>query len=88
MRRVATVAALLGLLVVTGRPMAVRAEGSSFDAVNAQASADAVRVQYSVKKFIIVEDFVDAGGPTAQSRLNTSGSQSFAVGEVVRVADD
>lgn len=78
MRRAAVVAALLGLLVVTGRPMTVRAEGSPFDAVNAQASADAVRVQYSVKKFIIVEDFVDAGGPTAQARLNTSGAQGFA----------
>lgn len=77
MRRLGILATLLGLLFVTGRPMIVGANGA-FDAVNAQASADAVRVQYSVKKFIIVEDFIDAGGPTAQARLDTGGTRTFA----------
>jgi hypothetical protein len=77
LRRLGTLTLLFGVALVAGRPLAVRAEGT-FDAVNARAVADGLRAQYSIKKFIIVEDFVDAGGPTAQSRLDSNGSQSFA----------
>ena len=74
----AWVVALLGGfgLIVTW-PSPGRAD-SPFAAVDARASADAFRLGVAVRKFLIVENFVDAGGPTAQAHLTSVGSEAFA----------
>jgi hypothetical protein len=68
---------LVGLGVFVVQPALVGAS-PKLEAVQATAVADAARIQYSVKKFLLVEDFIDAGGPTAQTRMDSLGSESFA----------
>ncbi len=44
----------------------------------ATSSAAGVRVGYFVPGFVVVEEFVDAGGPVAQTRLDTASADSYA----------
>ena len=76
-RRVLAMALLFAVGLLVAQPRAGRAE-SPFGAVDARASADAVRIGVAMKKFLIVENFVDAGGPTAQAHLTSLGAESFA----------
>jgi hypothetical protein len=76
-RRLQAVTVLVGLGVFVVHPALVGAS-PKLEAVQAGAVADAFRLQYSVKKFLIVEDFIDAGGPVAQVRQDSLGSESFA----------
>jgi hypothetical protein len=41
-----------------------------------QASADGIRATVSVKDYLIVEDILDGGGPTAQAALNSLGEST------------
>ncbi len=41
-----------------------------------QASADGIRATIAVKDYLIVEDFIDGGGPTAQAGLDSLGESS------------
>jgi len=70
-------ALLFGLGLIVTQPSPGRAD-APFGAVDARATADALRVGVAVKKFLIVENFVDAGGPTAQAHLTSVGSDAFA----------
>lgn len=70
-------ALLFGVGLIVTQPKAGGAD-SPFGAVDARASADALRVGVAMTKFLIVENFVDAGGPTAQARLTSTGAESFA----------
>lgn len=76
-RRLEAATVLVGLGVFVVQPALVGAS-PKLEAVQAGAVADAFRLQYSVKKFLIVEDFIDAGGPVAQVRQDSLGSESFA----------
>jgi hypothetical protein len=76
-RRLQAATVLVGLGVFVVQPALVGAS-PRLEAVQAGAVADAFRLQYSVKKFLIVEDFIDAGGPVAQVRQDSLGSESFA----------
>jgi hypothetical protein len=71
------VALLTGLGLIVTWPSPGRAE-SPFAAVDARASADAFRLGVAVRKFLIVENFIDGGGPTAQAQLTSVGSGAFA----------
>ena len=62
------VALLGGLGLIVTWPSPGRAD-SPFAAVDARATADAFRLGVAVRKFLIVENFIDAGGPTAQAHL-------------------
>jgi len=68
--------------VAVGLPMAALvamapAEGSS--SFSGVASADGVRVTTSAPGFLVVEDFVDSGGPTAQAAVSdVEGNRGFA----------
>ncbi|MDQ1517635.1 MAG: hypothetical protein QOE80_3465 [Actinomycetota bacterium] len=75
--RAGVMALLFGLGLVVAQPRPGRAE-SPFGAIEARAGADALRLGVAMKKFLIVENFVDAGGPTAQSHLTSLGAESFA----------
>lgn len=41
-----------------------------------QASADGIRATVAVKDYLIVEDFIDGGGPTAQAGLDSLGEST------------
>jgi hypothetical protein len=71
------IALLTGLGLIVTWPSPGRAD-SPFAAVDARASADAFRLGVAVRKFLIVENFVDGGGPTAQAQLTSVGSAAFA----------
>jgi len=71
---VATVAA--GLPLVAFAAMAPADSSSSFSGV---ASADGLRITTSAPGFLVVEDFIDAGGPTAQAAVSdVEGNRGFA----------
>jgi hypothetical protein len=71
---VAAVAA--GLPLVAFVAMAPAESSSSFSGV---ASADGLRITTSAPGFLVVEDFVDAGGPTAQAAVSdVEGNRGFA----------
>ena len=71
---VATVAA--GLPLVAFVAMAPAESSSSFSGV---ASADGLRITTSAPGFLVVEDFIDAGGPTAQAAVSdVEGNRGFA----------
>ena len=59
-RRLQAATVLVGLGVFVVQPALVGAS-PKLEAVQAGAVADAFRLQYSVKKFLIVEDFIDGG---------------------------
>src|SRR5262245_25048950 len=70
----ATVAA--GLPLVAFVAMAPAESSSSFSGV---ASADGLRITTSAPGFLVVEDFIDAGGPTAQAAVSdVEGNRGFA----------
>jgi hypothetical protein len=71
------VALLAGLGLIVTWPSPGQAE-SPFAAVDARASADAFRLGVAVRKFLIVENFIDGGGPAAQAQLTSVGSGAFA----------
>ncbi|HEY4408319.1 MAG TPA: hypothetical protein VGO87_00430, partial [Acidimicrobiia bacterium] len=68
--------------VAVGVPMAAfvaaaPADGSS--SYSGVASADGVRITTSAPGFLVVEDFVDAGGPTAQAAVSdVEGNRGYA----------
>ncbi len=43
---------------------------------NGQASADGIRATVALKDYLIVEDFIDGGGPTAQAALDSLGEST------------
>ena len=48
-------------------------------AFSGTASADGVRVSLTIPSFLIIENFVDGGGPSAQASLDSLGtSRAFA----------
>jgi hypothetical protein len=75
--RTAALVLLCGLGLSLTNPGAGTAD-TPFGAVDARASADGLRLGLAMKKFLIVENFVDAGGPSAQARLTSTGTESFA----------
>jgi len=71
---VAVVAAGLPLVALAG--MAPADGTSSYSGV---ASADGVRITTSAPGFLVVEDFIDGGGPTAQAAVSdVEGNRGFA----------
>ncbi|HYR62085.1 MAG TPA: hypothetical protein VET24_05555 [Actinomycetota bacterium] len=65
------------LLIALGP--AARAEVPAGGAFSGTASADGIRVGLSVPNFLIIENFVDGGGPSAQATLDSLGtSKAFA----------
>ena len=71
------IALLGGLGLIVTWPTPGRAD-LPFAAVDARASADAFRLGVAMRKFLIVENFIDGGGPTAQAHLTSVGSEAFA----------
>ena len=55
-------------------PTAVSDFGSG--TYSGQASADGIRATLAVRDYLIVEDFVDGGGPTAQAALDSLGDST------------
>ena len=71
---VAALAAGLPLVALAG--MAPAESTSSYSGV---ASADGIRVTTSAPGFLVVEDFIDGGGPTAQAAVSdVEGNRGFA----------
>jgi len=68
--------------VAVGLPMATFAAAAPADSSSSYsgvASADGVRITTSAPGFLVVEDFVDAGGPTAQAAVSdVEGNRGFA----------
>lgn len=74
--RVGLAAVFAGLPVVALAAMAPADTSSSFSGV---ASADAIRITTSAPGFLVVEDFIDGGGPTAQAAVSdVEGNRGFA----------
>src|SRR2546430_1088136 len=74
--KVGVAAVAAGLPLVAFVAMAPADSSSSFSGV---ASADGIRVTTSAPGFLVVEDFVDAGGPTAQAAVSdVEGNRGFA----------
>ena len=74
--RVGVAAAALGLPLVAFVATAPAESSSSFSGV---ASADGLRITTSAPGFLVVEDFIDAGGPTAQAAVSdVEGNRGFA----------
>jgi hypothetical protein len=75
MRYVVAAAACVAALVVPAA-VAPAADNGQYSGV---AAADGVRIQVRVPGFLVLEDFVDAGAPTAQASLDSiGGSNAFA----------
>ncbi|MGH9034721.1 MAG: hypothetical protein ACRD0O_03085, partial [Acidimicrobiia bacterium] len=68
--------------MATGLPLMAfmaTAPAQTSAAFSAVAAADGMRVNASAPGFLVVEDFVDAGGPTAQAAISDlEGSRGFA----------
>lgn len=67
----------IGLAGMTGLAGSAGA-GPEIGPFVASASASGARVGYVVPGFVVVEEFVDAGGPVAQTRLDTASADSYA----------
>lgn len=66
-----------------GAPAAVAAPGAGgadantgFSSFSGAATADGIRITVAVKDYLIVEDFIDGGGPTASAVLNSLGEST------------
>jgi len=68
--------------VVIGVPMGLSVAAAPADGTSSYsgvASADGVRITTSAPGFLVVEDFVDAGGPTAQAAVSdVEGNRGYA----------
>src|SRR2546430_15964943 len=74
--RVGVAAAALGLPLVAFVATAPAESSSSFSGV---ASADGLRITTSAPGFLVVEDFIDAGGPPAPAAVSAvEGNWGFA----------
>jgi hypothetical protein len=74
--RIGVAAVAVGLPLTAFAAMAPADGSTSFSGV---ASADAVRFTTSAPGFLVVEDFIDGGGPTAQAAVSdVEGNRSFA----------
>ena len=74
--RVGVAAVAAGLPLVAFAAMAPADSTTSFSGV---AAADGVRFTTSAPGFLVVEDFVDGGGPTAQAAVSdVEGNRGFA----------
>lgn len=74
--RVGAAALAAGLPLVALAGMAPADTTTSFSGV---AAADAVRITTSAPGFLVVEDFIDGGGPTAQAAVSdVEGNRGFA----------
>lgn len=74
--RIGVAAVAVGLPLMAFAAMAPADSSTSFSGI---ASADAVRFTTSAPGFLVVEDFVDGGGPTAQAAVSdVEGNRSFA----------
>jgi hypothetical protein len=74
--RVGVAAMAAGLPLVALAGMAPADSSSSFSGV---ASADGIRISTSAPGFLVVEDFIDAGGPTAQAAVSdVEGNRGYA----------
>lgn len=66
-------------LVLIATAPAVRADVLAGGAFSGTASADGIRVGLAIPNFLIIENFVDGGGPSAQATLDSLGtSKAFA----------
>ncbi|MGQ0626145.1 MAG: hypothetical protein ACT4PP_16040 [Sporichthyaceae bacterium] len=86
-RRLATgamVSVITPAVATFGMPAAAAAEDpsalggttSTLTSFTGKASADGIRARISLKDYLIVEDFIDGGGPTAQAALNSLGDST------------
>jgi hypothetical protein len=76
MTRFGVAALVAGLPLVAFAAMAPADSTTSFSGV---AAADGVRFTTSAPGFLVVEDFIDGGGPTAQAAVSdVEGNRSFA----------
>ena len=74
--RIGVAAVAAGLPLIAFAAMAPADSSTSFSGI---ASADAVRFTTSAPGFLVVEDFIDGGGPTAQAAVSdVEGNRSFA----------
>lgn len=74
--RVGVAVLALGLPLTAFMATAPAQTSAAFSAV---AAADGMRVSASAPGFLVVEDFIDAGGPTAQAAISDlEGSRGFA----------
>ena len=66
-------------LVLIAPAPAARAEAPGRGAFSGTASADGIRVGLAIPNFLIIENLVDGGGPSAQATLDSLGtSKAFA----------
>lgn len=74
--RLAVAAVVAGLPLVAFSAMAPADSSTSYSGV---AAADGVRITTSAPGFLVVEDYVDGGGPTAQAAVSDiEGNRGFA----------
>jgi len=79
MARRTVLTGLLGLALVATPVGAAQADEGAGRAFVARASASGVHLQYGIENFLVVEEFIDGSGPTAQGVLNSDGTrQGFA----------
>jgi hypothetical protein len=75
-RRVALVSALVALLGALAVPATAQDATGTFSGT---AAADGVRVNVAVPDYLLIRDFVDGGGPSAQAVLDSLGvSRAFS----------
>ncbi|HEY4408248.1 MAG TPA: hypothetical protein VGO87_00070, partial [Acidimicrobiia bacterium] len=77
-RKPAAALVAIGLAGITALAGAAGAGPEEVGPFVASASASGARVGYFVPGFVVVEEFVDAGGPVAQTRLDTASADSYA----------
>lgn len=87
MRRGALIAAAIGLLALVATTPAHAAASQASSTVasaprgtfSATASADVVRANLAIPNYLLIKDFVDGGGPSAQAVMDSLGtSKAFA----------
>lgn len=68
----------VGAAFAAGDPTAPASAQSDFGSgtFRGQAAADGIRTTIAVKDYLIVEDFIDGGGPTAQAGLDSLGEST------------
>jgi hypothetical protein len=74
---IGTVVAPPVALLASSAAVAVDDPGApAFSTFSGRATADGVRTTLSVKDYLVVEDFVDGGGPTASASLDSLGEST------------
>jgi hypothetical protein len=71
---VAALAATMVVAGIAGPGLLPGASAADSGGLTGVATAQGVRITYNVPGYLVVETLVDAGGPVAQSKLDTSGN--------------